>query len=49
MTSKDLKRPQSSSNGKKVKTKNNIKGGFVHDDVEINDQYLDEVLDNNDI
>ena len=46
MTSDDLKRPQSSSNDKKVKTKNNIKGGFVHDNVEINDQYLDEILDN---
>ena len=37
-TSNDLKRPQLSSNGKKVKTKNNLKGGFVHDNVEINDQ-----------
>ena len=49
MTSKDFKRSQSSSNGKKVKTKNNLKGGFVHDNVEINDQYLVEILDNNDI
>ena len=49
MTSKDLKRPQSSSNGKKVKTKNILKSGFVHDNLEINDQYLDEILDNNDI
>ena len=48
MTSNDLKRPQptSNENGKKVKTKNNLKGGFVHDNVEINDQYLDELLDN---
>ena len=48
MTSNDLKRPQSGSNGKKVKPKN-LKGGFVHDNVEINDQYSDETLDNNDI
>ena len=49
MTSNDLKRSQLSSNGKTVKTKNSLKGGFVRDDVEINDQYFDEVLDNNDI
>ena len=49
MTSNDLKSPQSSSNGVKVKTKNNLKCGFVHDNVEFNDQYLDEILDNNDI
>ena len=49
MTSNDLKRSQSTSNGtgKKLKTKNNLKGGFFHDNVEIDDQYLDEVLDNN--
>ena len=46
MTSNDLKRLQSSSNGKKTKTKINLKGGFVHDNVEINDQYLDAILDN---
>ena len=46
MTSNYLKRPQSSSNGKKVKTKNFLKGGFVHENNEINDQYLDEVLHN---
>ena len=49
MTSKDLKRPQSSSNGKKVKTKINLKGGFFHDNFETNDQNLDEISDNNDI
>ena len=51
MTSNDLKRPQATSNenSKKVKTKNNLKGGFVHKNVENNDQYLDEVLHNNDI
>ena len=51
MTSNDLKRPQATSNEniKKVKTRNNSKGGFVHNNVEINDQYLNEVLHNNDI
>ena len=51
MTSNDLRKPQSTSNenSKKVKTKDNLKGGFVREDVEINDQYLDEVLHNNDI
>ena len=50
MTSKDLKRPQWSSNGKKVKTKkNNSKFGSVHEIIEIKDQYLDEISDNNDI
>ena len=48
MTSNDLKSPQSSSNGKKTKTKNNLKGGFVHDNVEISYQFLDEILDNKD-
>ena len=49
MTSNDLKRPQSTSNEnvKKVKTKNNLKVGFVHDNVEINEHYLDETLHNN--
>ena len=49
MTSNDLKRSQSTSNenGKKLKTKNILKGGFFHDNVEIDDQNLDEVLDNN--
>ena len=37
MTSTDLKRRQSISNGKKVKKKNNLKGGFVHENIEIND------------
>ena len=47
MTSNDLKRPQSKSNGKKLKTKSNLKGGFVHDYVEINEHYFEELLDNN--
>ena len=49
MTSNDLKRHQASSNGKRVKTKNNLKDGSVQDDVEITDQILDETFDNNDI
>ena len=49
MTSNDLKRPQSTSNekGKKTKTKNSLKVGFAQD-VEINDHYLDKILENND-
>ena len=48
MTSKDLKRPQSTSNenSKKVKTKNKLGGGFVQENVEINDLCLDETLQN---
>ena len=45
----DLERPQSSSNSKKVKTKNNLKAGSVQKNVEINDQDLDEILDNSDL
>ena len=49
MTSSDLKRPQATSNenSKKVKTKNNLKGGFVQENVEFNEHYLDEILHNN--
>ena len=49
MTSNDLKRPQSTSNenSKKTKTKTNLKGGSIQESVEINDQYLDENLQNN--
>ena len=42
MTSNDLKRPQSSSN--KTKTKNNLKGGSIQEDVEFNEHYLDKIL-----
>ena len=49
LTSNDLKRHQSSSNGQKVKTENNVKAGSIHDNIETNDQYLDEILDNIDI
>ena len=49
MTSNDLKRHQSTSNvnKKKVKTKNNLKGGLTQENVEINEHYLDETLQNN--
>ena len=49
MTSNDLKRPQSTSNenDKKVKTIKNSKGGFVRENVEINENYSDEILQNN--
>ena len=46
MTSNDLKRPQSTSN--KTRSKNNIKGGSIQEDIEINEHYLDEILKNND-
>ena len=49
MTSNDLKRPQSTSNenSKKTKTKNNLQGGSVQDNFEIDEHYLDKVLKNN--
>ena len=31
------------------KNKNNLKGGSVYKDVEINDKYLDEILHNNNL
>ena len=44
----DLKRPQMTSNDKKRKTKNNLKGGFVQEDnFEINEHYLDKIIKNN--
>ena len=45
----DLKKPQptSNENGKKVKAKNNLKGGFVQKNIEINEYYLDEIVQNN--
>ena len=44
MTSNDLKRPQSTS---KTKSKNVLKGGSMHNDNEINEHYLDKILQNN--
>ena len=50
MTSNDLKRPQSTSNendkSSKNKKKNIVKAGSVHDNVEFNEHYLDEILQN---
>ena len=52
----DLKRPQKTSNdlktnsndnNKKTKTKNNLKRGFVQENIEINEHYLDKILKNN--
>ena len=47
MTSNDLK-TTSNDNNKKTKTKNNLKGGSVQDNIEINEQHLDKTLQNND-
>ena len=49
MTSNDLKRPHSTSNenSKKTKTKNNIKGGSIQENIEINEHYSDKILQNN--
>ena len=44
----DLKRLQMTSNDKRTKSKNNSKGGFVQEDnIEINEHYLDKILQNN--
>ena len=53
----DLKRPQltsnnlkTTSNDKKTRSKNNLKGGSVQEDnIEINEHYLDKILKNNNI
>ena len=43
----DLKRPQMTSNdNKKTKTKNNLKGGSLEDNIVINEHYLDKFLKN---
>ena len=46
MTSNDLKTTQTKSNKKK---KNVLKAGSVQEKLEINEHYLDEILDNNNI
>ena len=46
MTSNDIK-TTSNDNNKKTKTKNNLKGGFVQENIEINEHYLDKILKNN--
>ena len=42
MTSNDLKRPHSTTN--KTKTRNNLKGGSVEENIEINEHYLDKII-----
>ena len=46
MTSKDINQHQKKS--KKTKTKNNLKGGSIQQNIEIDEHYLDKVLKNND-
>ena len=46
MTSNDL-RTTSNDNNKKTKVKNNLKGGSIQENVEINEHYLDKILKNN--
>ena len=46
MISNDLKRPQSTS---RTKSKTVLKGGSVQDNIEINEHYLDKILDNDKI
>ena len=48
MTSIDLKRPQSTSNEISKKTKNNLKGGSIQENIEINEHSFDKSLKNND-
>ena len=35
-----------SENDKRVKTKNNLKAEYMHENIEINDEFLDEILQN---
>ena len=46
MTSNDVK-TNSYDKIKKTKTKNNLKGGSVQDNIEKNENYLDTILKNN--
>ena len=46
MTSKDLNRHQMKIVRKQIK--NNLKGGSIQEIIEINEHYLDKVLENND-
>ena len=45
MTSNDLKTTQTKSN---KKNKNDLKGGSIKENTEINEHYLDKILENND-
>ena len=46
MTSNDFKTTSSNDN-KKTKMKNNLKGGSIQEKNEINEHYLDKILENN--
>ena len=46
LTSNDLVKPESNTKSNK-KNKNVVKSGFVHENIEINDECLDEILHNN--
>ena len=46
MTSNDLVKPETNTKSEK-KNKTILKGGSIHETIEINDQNLDEILDNN--
>ena len=50
MTSNDFKRPQSISNetSKKTRAKNNLHGGCIQQNIEIDEHYSDKVLKIND-
>ena len=48
MTSNDINKPKTNTKSKK-KYKTFPKSGSVHENIEINDHYLDEILDNNNI
>ena len=48
MTSNDLKTTQTNTKSDQ-KNKNILKAGSIHENIGINDQYLDGFLDNNDI
>ena len=45
-TLKDLKLT-SNENSKKTKTQNNLKCGSIQENIEINEHYLDKILQNN--
>ena len=48
VSANDLKTTSKESNTKSnKKTKNNLKGGSVHDNIEINEKCLDEIVHNN--
>ena len=47
LTSDDLKTNQTNTKSNK-KIKSALKAGFIQENIEINDQYLDEILDNKD-